>query len=140
MSKGNSASAMSLDGETKTTDIRLAGALMSMGIRPTGPAFTVKKPNRPGSWRQFTFPDVSECGKFRTKELIRFWRGGEDWIEQNPDHPFAYTMAGLLQHKYIVDGLKRQEDVALVRRGSSVAMLPMDASAECERKILGGES
>ena len=44
MSEGNRASAMSLDGETRTTDIGLAAALMSVGFRPSAPPFMVKNP------------------------------------------------------------------------------------------------
>lgn len=139
MSKGNSAGAMSLDGETKTTDIRLAAALMCVGVRPSGPVFTVKKPNRPGSWMQFTFPAVSECGKFRVKELTGYWRQGVKFIEAQPDHAWSYVMAAMLQHKAIIDGIKDAEDVAFIRDGMSAAMLPMNASAACERTILGGE-
>lgn len=134
--KGGTVNALSLE-ETKTTDLNLAAALMSVGFKPLCPPFTVKRPNHPGSWQQFTFGAVSECGNYRAKNLVEYWRGGEVWIRQNSDHPFAYTMAALLQKVYLVDGIKRSEDVALVQRGKSVAMLPMNASLACEETILG---
>jgi len=88
---------------------------------------------------QFTFNAKSECGNFTAAELISFWREGVKFIDRCPDHAFAYVMAALLQHKAIIDGLKDAEDVAFIRDGLSVAMLPMNATAECQRQILGRE-
>ena len=134
------AGAFSLDNETRTTDIRLAAALMCVGIEPCSPPFTIKRPDRPGSWMQFTFPARSEDGRFSVKELLGYWHEGIAFIDRCPDHAFAYVMAALLQHRAIVEGLKSAEDVAFIRKGLSVAMLPMNATAECERRILGKES
>ena len=136
----NSSSSLSLDDETRTTDIRLAAALMCVGFKLTSPPFTVTRADRRGSWMQFTFNAVSDCGQHRAAELIGFWHEGLKFIDRQPDHAFAYVMAALLQHKAIIDGLKDAEDVAFIRQGLSVAMLPMDATAECERRILGKEA
>ena len=138
--RNNSASSLSLDNETRTTDIRLAAALMCVGFKPTSPPFTVKRPDRAGSWMQFTFNATSECGQHRAAELIGFWKEGLKFIDRKPDHAFAYVMAALLQHRAIITGLKEAEDVAFIRQGLSVAMLPMNATAECERKTLGREA
>ncbi len=136
----NKQSSLSLDNKTKTTDIRLAAALMCVGFRPTSEPFTIVRPDRPGSWMQFTFNEISDCGKFRAADLIKYWHQGVKFIDEYPDHAFAYVMAALLQHKAIIDGLKDAEDVAFIRNGLSVAMLPMNATAECERRVLGRES
>ena len=141
MKKEPCAGVINLDkDETKTTDIRLAAALMCIGIEPCCPPFTVVHPNRPGSWVQFTFPEKSACGKFRVKELLGYWHEGTKFIDRCPDHAFAYVMAALLQHKAIIDGIKNSEDVAFIREGLSIAMLPMNATPECERRILGRET
>ena len=136
----NSGSSLSLDNETRTTDIRLAAALMCVGFKPTTAPFTVTRPDRRGSWMQFTFNATSDCGQHRAADLIGFWREGVKFIDRCPDHAFSYVMAALLQHRAIVNGLKDAEDVAFIRQGLSVAMLPMNATAECERRILGKEA
>ena len=138
--RNNKGSSLSLDNETRTTDIRLAAALMCVGFKPTSAPFTIKRPGRPGSWMQFTFNEMSDCGKFRAADLIGHWHEGVKFIDKYPDHAFSYVMAALLQHKAIIDGLKDSEDVAFIRKGLSIAMLPMNATAECERQILGRES
>lgn len=127
---------LSLD-EKKTTDIRLAAALMCVGFKPNCAPFSIVRPDKPGRWMQFTFNEISDCGNHRASELIGYWREGVKFIDRCPDHAFAYVMAALLQHKAMIDGIKASEDVAFIREGLSVAMLPMNATAETERKILG---
>ena len=122
-----------------TCDVRLASALLGMGIYPCGQKATMKilgadgKPPR----REITLEGVSRCGKYKTKDLIGYWRQGLKWLEANDEHPFAYVMAAMMNHRDMLKGIKEEAEFAFLKKGKSVAMLPMDASLKLEEEILG---
>lgn len=123
----------------QTDDVRLAAALLAIGIAPKFEkvALQIVRPGRPGNWQEFFFEDKSRCGKWSTRELMAAWREGLPWIERNPEHPFSYIMAAMANHRDLTAYLTRGNEFAFLRKGRSVAMLPMNASAALEGKILG---
>jgi hypothetical protein len=122
-----------------TRDIRLAACLMAVGIAPKGaePVRVVTRADRPGESLQFFFDEASPDGRLITRELVAHWREGLDWIERNPEHPFAYVMAASMNHLCLLDYVKSASRQVYLRRGRSVAMLPLNASARLEEEILG---
>lgn len=123
----------------ETKDINLVAALMALGFRPEGvtECRLITRPNAPGAEYNFVLPELSECGKYKCRELLAAWRQGQQWIEKNPDHPFAYAMATTANHRALIRRIKRGEKQVFLRSGKSIAMLPLDASADLEAKILG---
>jgi hypothetical protein len=122
-----------------TRDLYLVAALLTMGIEPVGnePVRIIERENLSGGNYQFFFRPVSECGKWRTRELLKYWIEGESWVEANPDHPFAHCIAFALNMKGVMKYVKGRAPYVFMRRGRGLAMLPLDASAELEEKILG---
>lgn len=129
----------SVQGSCKTDDVRLAAALLAMGVAPEFKQVGMKvvRLDRPGNWQEFFFEPKSACGKWSTKDLLDAWHEGLPWIEKHPDHPFAYIMAAMANHRDLGRYLARGNEFAFLRKGRSVAMLPTDASAGLEEKILG---
>lgn len=127
------------DQNFETRDVRLAAALMAVGIPPLGsePVRIITHPHRSGSPKQFVLAPRSECGKYATAALVKAWRDGLAWIEKNPDHPFAYAMAAMQNHRDLLDYVKSAVPKVFLRSGRSIGMLPLDASSELEEKILG---
>lgn len=123
----------------ETRDVRLAAALMAVGVKPEGsePVHVITRADRGGEAVQFVFPPKSEDGKYETAMLVKAWREGFEWVRKNPDHPFAYAMAAMANHRALLDWVKSAERQVMVMRGKSVGMLPLNASAALEEKILG---
>jgi hypothetical protein len=90
-----------------------------------------------GSTYQFYFKPLSDCGKFRTRELLGYWAQGNEWIEKNPNHPFAYAIAAVKNYRGLLDFINKKVPYGWVSRGKSFAMLPLDASSETQEIILG---
>jgi|TARA_R110002167_G_scaffold82978_1_gene226011 hypothetical protein len=122
-----------------TRDSYLAAALMSLGIAPVGsePVRIVTREHLSGEQYQFYFNPVSNCGKFRTREMLAAWREGTAWVEKNPDHPFAFAMAAVWNYRDLLRFIKGKAPYAWISQGRSIAMLPLDASAGLQEKILG---
>lgn len=113
-----------------TSDIRLIAAITAMGVPCDDLASAAT-----GSVRVWRMGETSSCGKYRTKDLIVFWRDSK-FHENNPDHPFAYIKAALWNHKMLVEAVKGDKPLVKIRRGNSIAYLHPDCSSETERKIL----
>lgn len=123
-----------------TCDVRLASALLGMGIYPSGgKKATIKILGADGRApkREIMLEGGSRCGKYKTKDLIGYWRQGLAWVENNDEHPFAYVMAAMMNHRDMLDGIRNEAEFAFLKKGRSVAMLPMDASLKLEEEILG---
>jgi hypothetical protein len=116
---------------TNTSDIRLVSALTAMGVPCDENHATVAA----GDVRLWRIGEVSNCGKYKTAELIIFWRDSQFHV-RNPNHPFAYVKAALWNHKMIVDAVKKDRKLVMIRKGDSIAFLHPDCSSDTERKIL----
>lgn len=123
----------------ETRDINLVAALMAVGFKPDGmaPVRIITHANQTGQKYNFTIPEVSECGKYKARDLIKAWKLGPEWVAKNPEHPFAYAMATTANHRNLVRRLRKGERQVFMQCGRSVAMLPENASAGLEEKILG---
>ena len=122
-----------------TRDSYLAAALMAMGIEPVAgePVRIITREHLSGGQYQFFFKPVSDCGKFRTRDMLKAWREGEKWPEENPDHPFAIAMAAVWNYRDLLKFIKSKSPYGWVTRGRSVAMLPLNSSDDLQEKIFG---
>ena len=114
-----------------TADIRLVAALTAMGVPCDDKTATAAS----GDTRLWRMGEVSNCGKYKTADLIVFWRDSTFHVN-NPNHPFAYVKAALWNHKVLVDAVKNDRPLVCIRKGDSIAFLHPDCSSTTERKIL----
>jgi len=127
-------------GPVGTYDVRLASALLAMGIHPAGgtkATMRVLDANGRLPKREIFLQGVSDCGRYNTRELISAWREGLEWIRKNDEHPFAYVMASMMNHRDMLEGFRNEAKFVFLQKGKSVAMLPSDASAKLEESVLG---
>ncbi len=139
MGEINIGSGTSTEQDFDTRDSHLVAALLAVGVRPVkaAPCRVMTRADRPGEAVQFYLQPRSECGRYRTRDLLQAWVEGVEWVEKNPEHPFAYAMACALNYRNILRHVKKAERQVLLQRGRSVAVLPLNASAELEGEILG---
>lgn len=120
---------------TNSSDSRLIAALTAMGIFCDEKSGSGAINTGGNTVRVWSISEVSNCGKWRSKELIQWWRD-QSFHVTNPQHPFAYVKCALWNHKQIVAGIKMDKPLVLVEKGDSFAYLHPDCSSETERKIL----
>lgn len=82
------------------------------------------------------FAPKSNDGKFTAEAADVIYRDRK-FIANNPESPNAYALASLLNLMRVRDAVKQDKPLVLIQKGSSLAMLHPDCSAETERKILG---
>lgn len=68
--------------QASTKDVRLFSAVTSMGIPWTEESGAVA-----GGERVWLFGDVSDCGKWKLADLLKWWRD-RNFHSKNPSHPF----------------------------------------------------
>jgi hypothetical protein len=116
--------------DAHTTNTMLAAALAAMGIefdehRPfstaTGDGICA------GGRVTFYFKERSNCGQFETRQLIKAWED-RTWHEQNPDHPWAYIKCAFENHSRLVDKIKHDTPLGLVRRHKKLSIVSLGAS------------
>ena len=118
--------------ETNNTD--LAAALCAVGI-PLRKANPVKVLTGEGGDRHvFFFEERSECGLYRTAELIQAWND-EAWHIRNPEHAFAYLKVAFENRKRLLDYVKSRVPIAAVKKGNKVAFLSLRANDDIQRKV-----
>jgi len=117
---------------TNTADINLVASLSAMGIGGETGAVS----HNGEITRVYAMDAVSLDGKHKTKDLVNAWRGGDRWIKENPEHPFAYIMSAMKCRKRLLDGIKQDLPLERVSSGESHAFMHPNCSAEDEAKLL----
>lgn len=88
--------------QSSTKDVRLFSAVVAMGIPYKEEVGAVH-----GKDRVWLFGDVSDCGKWKLKDLLAWW-GERDFHLKNPQHPFSVVKAcmasGVGLKRYLANG------------------------------------
>ena len=122
----------------ETSDLNLAACLVSMGFEMEAGAVKIVRPDRPSENVNFTFKSRSRCGKFSVADMVTKWRAGAAFIEKEPEHKLAYTMAALSNRAKLLDLVKGMRRHHVLRDGKQVVVISDAASLETQRKLLGG--
>ncbi|XHR27549.1 MAG: hypothetical protein ACFUZC_16585 [Chthoniobacteraceae bacterium] len=73
--------------------------------------------------------------KISTAEFVRRFRDAE-WRAQNPHHPIAYMAWFYENHQRLLDKIKHNRPLFMVRRGHRTAFIPQGCDAATREKIL----
>jgi len=77
----------------------------------------------------------TEDGRFKTRELIQWWRD-DAWLATNNEHPLAYAKAAIANYQRLTAGVKTSVPLAMVRKGKRFALIPFDATPERRLQLL----
>ncbi len=110
-----------------TTNTWLAAALAAIGIAPDlqRPLTAVVAEGRSGPRVTWYFAPRSLCGKYDTGAMIKAW-DDPTFSDRNPEHPLAYLKCGFQNHARLVDLIKRDTPLLMVRRNGKVAFVRRD--------------
>ena len=121
---------------SNTSDINLVSALMAMGFN--GDSGAVRHGS--GVTRVYIMDAKSVCGTYSSAELMKAWWKGEEWIQENNTHPFAYLMRAMMCRKTLLDGIKQDLPLERISCEDSHAFIKPNCSPETEAKLLKGLS
>ena len=119
-----------------TPNTALAAALAALGIEPDlrRPYTAVCGDGISDLRLTWYFAPRSACGKYSTAELIRAWEDPA-FHEKHPEHPLAYLKVGFENHARLLDLIRRNVPLAMIRRRGKVAFLSVNAPDSTQSKI-----
>ena len=121
---------------TATSNTALAAALSAVGIALAEKPFVrVVGDGIRGERVVWFFDPQSSCGKYQTAELIAAWSDNA-WHLANPEHPFAYIKAALMNREALVTKIKQDVPIACISRRGKFAFLPLNATPQTEDLFL----
>ena len=121
---------------TATSNTALAAALSALGIPLAQKPFVrVVGDGIRGERVVWFFEPQSADGTHQTKSLIEAWND-DTWHLANPEHPFAYIKAALMNRESLVTKIKQDVPLACISRREKFAFLPLNASPRTEDLFL----
>lgn len=119
-----------------TTNTLLAAALSAIGIPfSTRASSIVTGDSIAGSGRiTWYFEPRSACGQYSTAELINAW-DDKGWHARNPEHPFAYIKCAMQNYSRLIDHLKHDVPIGLVKHRGKIALVSLNASQSLQDSI-----
>jgi hypothetical protein len=121
---------------TATSNTALAAALSALGIPSAQKPFVrVVGDGIRGERVVWFFDPQSADGTHQTKALIEAWND-DTWHLANPEHPFAYIKAALMNRESLVTKIKQDVPLACISRRGKFAFLPLNASPKTEDLFL----
>ena len=81
----------------------------------------------PGGVITWQFEPKSEDGRFRTEEVIKLF-GDKNWLtDPENESPLAYVACAFHNYKRLLDFVKSQVPLAVIRKGKRKALVRLDA-------------
>lgn len=118
-----------------TQDTNLASALLALGI-PASPeqAFTVHR-SLTSDKKIFTFyfEAVSNCGKFKTGEMIKMW--DDPALYENSEHPLAYMKCLIKNREGLLDVINQSVEMVTIEKNGKLCVVSKGASKEFAEKL-----
>jgi hypothetical protein len=118
---------------------RLVAALVALGIPLDPECGYIETREIVNGWEQrvvtWTLRARSDCGRYDTRRMIAAW-SDDAWIKAYSEHPLAYLKAALGNLEAIGAQMKRQAPLALIRKGTRIALIPFDATPERREQLL----
>lgn len=120
-----------------TSNTVLAAALTAMGIplHTEKPLSVATGDGIAASGRvTFYFEQRSLCGQYTTAELIAAWED-KDWHDKHPEHPFAYIKCAFQNYARLLDKVKKEVPLGIVRKHKKLAIVSLNASQHLQDVI-----
>ncbi len=119
----------------ETQDLALASVLLALGIPFCTDTPFLKARTQWGDRYKFFFQEVSNCGKFRTMEMIHAWNT-PTFHEDNPEHPLAYMKCAYENKEGLLDKVNQGLDLCVVKKNGKIAVMSKNASEETKQKLI----
>jgi hypothetical protein len=92
-----------------TDNTKLAACLIAVGFSlRTDPAYTYEEKGDGRKAVKWLLKNKSDDGMYSAVELLKYWREDTDFLDRNPDHPFAIAMSAVKSTQAMNDHLRMQ--------------------------------
>jgi hypothetical protein len=119
----------------QTNDINLASALLALGIPPAPEPFTKHRSIKSDNIiYTFYFQEVSNCGNYKTGEMIKMWDDAE--LYENSDHPLAYMRCLIHNREGLLDVINKAVEMIVVQKNGKIAVISKNASDDLKKQII----
>lgn len=121
-------------GRYETENTMLAALLLTLGVGMKCSSGSVligsgSRLSAPGGVVTWQFEPHSEDGRWRTEDVIRLF-GDKAWLtDSENESPLAYVACAFHNYKRLLDLVKSQVPLAVVRKGRRKALVRLDADA-----------
>lgn len=121
---------------TTTNDISLASALLALGIPPLKEQPYFKTKNSKGNDQyMFQFQMVSDCGLYKTQDMISAWYDSEFHLK-NPEHAFSYIKCAFSNREGILDLINKDPGMVMIKQHGKIAIVSKNASEATKDLII----
>ena len=116
----------------ETENTMLAALLLTLGVSMKCTSGSVligsgARLSAPGGVITWQFEPKSEDGRFRTEEVIKLF-GDKNWLtDPENESPLAYVACAFHNYKRLLDFVKSQVPLAVIRKGKGKALVRLDA-------------
>lgn len=115
-------------------DTNLAASLLALGIPPAPEPFTKHRSiDSEKPVYTFYFQEVSNCGKYKTANMIKMWEDPDLYI--NSDHPLAYMKCLILNRNGLLDVINKAVELITIEKNGKIAVISKGASEKLQESI-----
>lgn len=118
----------------EVADLSLVSCLLALGIPFCDEPF-IKVKTEKGEQFKFFLKGESECGDYKTLEMIKAWYS-EDFHVENPEHQLAYMKCAYQNRHGLLDVINKQVELVVIEKNGKKAVISKNASEDLKRKIL----
>lgn len=109
--------------QAKTKDVRLFAAVVAMGIPWKQETGSIS-----GGERAWLFGEVSDCGKWKIKDLLKWWRDSK-FHHSNPTHPFNIVKSVMASDRGVKSAITAHKGIVQRSTGLSMVIEPSDGTS-----------
>jgi hypothetical protein len=118
----------------QTNNLALASGLLALGIPFHEETPFIKARSTKGEQYTFFFQDISNCGNFKTSEMMKAW-DDRAFATNNPEHPLSYIRCAYQNKEGLLDKVNQDLDLVVIEKNGKLAIISKNASAELQEKV-----
>ncbi len=122
------------DSFIETNDLALASALLALGIPFHDETPFIKTRSTRGEQFTFFFQEVSNCGNFKTLQMIAAWND-QDFHLNNPEHPLSYIRCAYKNKEGLLDKVNQNLDLVVIEKNGKMVIISKNASKDLQEKV-----
>lgn len=117
-----------------TNDLNLASALLALGIEAAETPFSkTRSLTSDKPIFTFYFEEISNCGKFKTGEMIKMWNDPN--LYQNSDHPMAYMKCLIHNREGLLDVINKAVELIVIEKNGKMVVVSKNASEQTKNLL-----
>ena len=89
-----------------------------------------------GTTYTFFFEDSDASGQFKFRDMLAAWNQGEEFIDNNPEHPMSYIMGAFENRNVLLDRIKDFKQFVMMESNGKIKLINADAAEDDVKELL----